>query len=255
MRSILKKRGQAHLEMIISFVIFVGFIFFIFYFFNPLKKTSDSGFVNSVFVNLEKEFSVHEKSISVMINDSNADLIGNIENKGCFKFDVGDLIEDLSCQSGSGRNILVSVRDGTNVESKFQGDDNNLKIQFVAQNYFYTVHCAEDLTLKDLNNGNCENLNKESDYSIGIVTEKDYWNNKSVTEFFSQSYENARGKIVPQGSDFAVSVRKVADDGEIFKMNTDKIPRTIEVFAKTISVEILHQDASAERVKVIISVW
>jgi len=65
------KRSQAHVEMMISFVIFVGALIFIFIFINPLKGNKQDNSIEEIQKIILKNISLDIAEISVVINSTN----------------------------------------------------------------------------------------------------------------------------------------------------------------------------------------
>ncbi len=240
------KKGQMHVEIIISFVIFVGFVIFLIVIFNPFKQTSNEGTTNFVFLNVDNNLSTSLSSVSIKINDP--DVIGASKGAGCFEIDN---IIGLKCNGE--RNLLVKDKEDNILKSQIVSDKIRIETSTLPENEdtFYTLYCSDEILPNQDELSNCHLLDiNNEDYILGKISEKSVWSRKNLERFnatYFNDYNNLRKEIVPSGSDFAI---KIFDFQKIEFDISNNIPQGVSVFAKSMSIEILNETADIKQASV-----
>lgn len=114
------KRSQAHVEMIISFVIFLGALIFIFVFINPVKERTKDNSIEEIQKAILREIIQDIGKMSVIVNSSSdcydIPKLGNkfieikdAERKYTLYYNLSDTPAVPSCSVLGGRNFTTGV--------------------------------------------------------------------------------------------------------------------------------------------------
>jgi hypothetical protein len=146
------KKSQAHVEIIISFVIFVGFVLAMLLFLNPAsnKKTDYSS--------LDKVWEKIYRNISS--NVYHASLVADIpSNVSCFKVDN---LYNISYR------FVVLDEEGKKLEANFENNKENIVIKKQASGKAYDIYFSSSFSAQDYNPNNCLNLQSQN-YDYGSI--------------------------------------------------------------------------------------
>jgi len=237
------KKGAAHIEIIISFVIFIGFLMFLFATLNPIKEIRiDESIFESVKYNIENHLDLKTKIsyVSIKLEETPSD---------CFI--INNIAELENCDVG----LIVKNADGIEVGSSFTG-------QFNIKNSgdFYTIYCSKEIS----NTLPCSD-GTPVNYKLGIIKKEDAVSiSKLKTEIFDKyknkdDYETMKQTLgIPARNDFGLRFKDGKDnvvyDGTEFEA-LKKIPATTKVSSKSYSVKILYPDANIKNVIMNILIW
>lgn len=243
------KQAKGHVEIIISFVIFIGFLIFLLTFFGTFKSGPDNTLIEKVFTNMEEQLRTDVTSISISLTAQGLD---NIRSKNCFS--IPD-IPDLEC---SNNQIVVKDKIGNQISSRING---NIEIQ-KSTDKFYTIYCSDELQSLPPP-GDCSTIlteveNNIGDYTLGVIIKRKIWSEKKIIQFlddYNSNYVNVRESIVPVGNDFGFSIWDLNDlDTPLYDGDQSR-SGGIRVDARTLSIEIVNQDANIAQHTIGIRVW
>tara|TARA_Y100000310_G_scaffold47085_2_gene43675 strand:+ start:3383 stop:4165 length:783 start_codon:yes stop_codon:yes gene_type:complete len=251
------RKGQTHVEMVLSFVIFLGFVLFLFFVFNPFQQTANPKLVDFAINKIENEVSVELRSIGVKFESD-----PGIGFNNCFSLPAAALISDLGGDEFEcrGENVVVKNSLGERVDASYSGS--NLSIENSGFENFFTIYCAEGLVYQPSSLTNCDFVPKE----LAIVVEKKVWSEAKLIEFksrYDSNYNDLRKKIVGR-DDFGLRILEAGfvdmthevegvEDGDL-EMPTEQ-PQGLTVYAKTFPVQVMDEDADVEQLKARVSVW
>jgi len=232
MIKIKNKKGAAHVEMIISFVIFISFLAFILIVFRPFKIFSKS---TSALDITETEIIDY---VSVNLSVSSLKINSSVSTgKSCFFVDLAR------------ENPIIIKDENGRIRAKRQ--DN--KIYFENSGYFYKLYSSEELIENDINTADCENL-EEGNYTLGVIK---FYKKISYSELvsFNESYYNNYEQLKENlglRNDFNMIIGN--NSGILFECSRYK-PSGIEIMAKETSIEILDSNADLSPAILNIQVW
>ena len=141
------KRGGAHIEMMISFIIFISFISFLFLIFKPFKVRASSNDLDVVEAEVFKKISTNLSVFSITINN-----LALLNSESCFYFDYY-----------LDKPIVLKDENGEKVYSERKVDT----IYFEEEGAFYRIYSADGLNETELSESGCYEL-QESDYIMGV---------------------------------------------------------------------------------------
>lgn len=228
------KRGAGHVDVIVSFVIFTSFIIFLLIYLNPLKNLRNITDLditkNKILDYISVEFSV----TSLTLNSSFMEtaIVGD-----CFYFSSSlpdkIIIEDESL------NAVEGIKTDGRVYFKYTGER------------FYRIYSSEELEERALDITSCTEL-EESDYTLGVARVYKKVSSSKLNDFFSNYNENygQLKKNLGLINNFNVIVET---ETETFKAEKYK-PET-EIMARTLSIEILDENAGLKPAIINIRVW
>ncbi|MEK6873337.1 MAG: hypothetical protein AABW91_00680 [Nanoarchaeota archaeon] len=240
----MNKTGSGHVEVIISFVLFIGFLGFIFIAFNPLKPSSNSAIVNSVYNVLEENLSVELNKVSVNLNSIPA-------GQNCFKLlNTGQLISDLSCNN---QNILIKDKD--NRKKPAQIINNEIVSGLSSDSNFYTIYCSDEVNPNLGSFSLCEEYD-ETQYEVGIIVSSNYWSLKKLNDLrnnYQTNYDNTKKEFVRETSDFGFITWDLNLSKE-FDV-TQEVPKGLDVISKTLPINIIDSDANVTKHTITVMTW
>ena len=235
------RKGQSHVEIIISFIIFIGFLGFIIFMFNPFQRVVDPTMVDTVFNKVNLHISDSFRSVSINLNNEPFD---------CFS------IQNISGMNCKNPQMFVKNREGEAVRSRISGSNYELE----PKGTYYTIYCSDypdSLSVSQLGGppGSCTTLGSDK-YEIGIVVNNRYWVEDKVLKFNESYFENYREfkqDFISGGSDFGMTYMEL-DDTIIFNAMIN-VPTRVDVYSKLYPISVFNKSADVERKKVIISFW
>ena len=255
------RKGQTHVEMVLSFVIFLGFVLFLFFVFNPFQQTANPKLVDFAINKIENEVSVELRSIGVKFESD-----PGIGFNNCFSLPAAALISDLGGDEFEcrGENVVVKNSDEGGVDASYGDASGELIINNddLTDDNFFTIYCAEGLVYQPSSLTNCDFVPNE----LAIVVEKKVWSEAKLIEFksrYDSNYNDLRKKIVGR-DDFGLRILEAGfvdmthevegvEDGDL-EMPTEQ-PQGLTVYAKTFPVQVMDEDADVEQLKARVSVW
>jgi len=254
------KIGAGHVEMVLSFVIFVGFLLFLFYIFNPFDLISNASLVDSVFFSMEENLSTEVSSISLSLS---LEVVGTIAD--CFKIpDFVDVVEDLGCDDDI--NLIVKDKDGNIMESKSNSPSVSpnfwIELSGLTNNNdkrFYTIYCSEEI-----NDGStisvCNTQITETDYDLGILSNKQVWSRKNLNELASAldssevEYDRLKDNFISKRNDFGFKLWDL-DDTSVEELKFGVPTEGVRVDARTIPIDVIEADGTVKKMTLTVLVW
>ena len=237
-----EKKGAAHIEMILSFVIFISFLIFVFAFINPVKRTEPSrALLNIAEQEIIKNSSINITTVSLKLNYT--------PSAPCFSINLLELgidgiIGDKNVIArNSSDNITGSRKTNADLDIETSGD-------------FYKIFASEDFNAASYSQPGCEAIKTEN-ITIGQVTTAKTMSFKKL-EMFSQAYAqdyNSLKKNInfPGRNDFGF-VLKDNPKNVILNASKEK-PKSAIVIAKEQPVEIVYEDSSSIVAVLNIQAW
>ncbi|MCH7568943.1 MAG: hypothetical protein IIA87_06010 [Nanoarchaeota archaeon] len=229
-----RKRGLAHIEVILAFVIFSGFLIFAFLFFSPVdnRRVLDSSLFYAV-DEISDNISIILESYSVTINNAVPDIVGiNITNPNNFSVRV---------ETYSGENLSSNYDDGYVV---FDRGGNN----------FVIVKFSEDFADGSLT-GERQILSPEN-YTISSSDTKKILSEKGaliLNQTYNENYLGLKKNFnLPNRIDFGFSLIFSPNDKIVAENN---IPANLEVVVDEKRVEVIRQDGNIIFADLVVKVW
>lgn len=239
------KKAQAHVEVVISFVIFVGFVLFLFFIFNPFKKIANPQLVENVYANIEDKVGIKLTTLSINLKQTIPD------DKACFVISgVSKLIKDMKCEN---EKIVARDDEGRGLNANIDAD--TIRIQNSQGKRFYTIYCSDEFQYTASLSG-CDSVG-ESEYAVGMVVERDeLWSEKKLFELKSEyesSYDNLKKKIMSTKNDFRLEVYEI--EGQNFILLFKEPPKGVQVFSEDRAVNTINSQGEIKMRKARIIVW
>lgn len=234
-RSILKpKQSQAHVEMIVSFVIFAGFITAMLYFLNPFQNRQISYTILDITeAKLVGEWTAEYKTTSVTFDRAQG---------GCFA------INNAVGLQGS----LLAKDESGNIHKGATGG--NIHIDSSSSSRYYKLYASSSFSS---NSVSCEEVLPETNsYQFGASDTKEaifYSNIEQMIQEYESDYEALKTKLDLQ-NDFVFYVIN-QDTEEQMTSATMTIPTVVEVIARDIPVIALDQNANQLNLIINIRTW
>lgn len=233
----MNKRGQSHIEFIISFALFTTFVVLILFLFKPSFKSSEIGLTaieNSIMDNVNTNLSFYSVKSSTHVTGD------------CFCFN--DNAEKYFVAKNADKKIAYSFKSGENllcIET-----DNPASIRF------YYVYLSDEFELPEprtpLNCLTIEDKNAEK----GPLRESSVVSNNSLSIFndrYHIDYVGLRQELGVTNYDFGVKV--IDDAGGIIIDMSRRVPLGRPVYSKDVPIEIIYKDGSSTYDIMRISAW
>lgn len=237
----LTKRGISHIEVIISFVVFVGFLFFLFAFIKPVRNTEISQTILDLSQQgIEDYTNVNYSYISVKLSDS---LV--FDGKLCFAIPI-------SIDNGR-----IVVKDKKDVEVNSGADESKIYISQDSEK-FYTIYASSVFELKGALS-DCKDLVKDTDYSLGFLSEYQVLSNESIFQL-KERYDSNEDYIslkryfkIPDSNNFGFSIRETNGDEIISAMRSP--PARISVIARDVPSQLIYKTGEIKFVIMNVQAW
>ncbi|MEM4230517.1 MAG: hypothetical protein QXF25_01440 [Candidatus Pacearchaeota archaeon] len=225
------KRGQGHLEMIISFTLFISFVIFMLLFFRPSFKTQEISLTN-----IEKAL---RNNLTTKVFYYSLTNLSKIENN-CFCF---------SNPHQMLRGKMVVARDLGKDKLNARLNNNQICISTEGETFFYVYFSEEFSESESACTGSPINAN------VGAVKELRLISNKSLNEL-KRNYENDYSNLKKQfgiSSEFGVKI--LDPEGERNMDITKRAPLGRPVFAIDSPVAVAYEDGTIKYVIMKILAW
>ena len=215
------KRGQGHVEMIISLVLFVGFLFFVFVFLNPFTRTDRVVSIDEMQESIIDEISYIVGKLSVVVNTTG----------DCYLTEgFGDYGDDF-----------IEVRDDI-------------------MRRRYTLYFGSFFDEDKVNVVSCSDLNINN-FSLGSFNEESmivYEEAERIVDEYNLNYVKLRNKIGDK--DFSFNFMDLDRNqlnflGSSDKLGVDRDSGESSVFSRDISTRMMDKDADIYEVILNIRVW
>jgi hypothetical protein len=223
------KRGSAHLEMILSFVIFIGFIFFILIFIRPYGQSTLATSVSSgIYENFKQNTSTELTTLFLKLNGSHA---------GCINISLpSDMMKyDAISSAVYGNGVKIDSVINSNILSIGETNEDSL--------YVYISPEFSPATLSA-----CSTYN---DYTWGGILEEKAISNRSLFEMaerYENDYDGLKSELgVPGIFEFGIS-------SEILTMERT-IPKNLDVIVKEYNEKVVFASGEIKNVRFRFSLW
>jgi hypothetical protein len=232
----ISKRGQTHVEVILSIVLFVGFVFSILIFFNPLGiNRIDSSTIIKVENSILKNTTLSINRIDLFLKNSKSNCF-SIENP--FTSEVSK----IGVVDSSGNQVGASLTGGYISISPILGETH------------YILLFSEQLNQMESESG-CDNLDSSA-YGIGPGVVENYVAYDSLVEInrsYAKDYYGLKRSLGITG-DFAFFVSTA---NKILFNETLNRHKNIDhrINAKQVPIEIIYKDLKKENGILTIAVW
>lgn len=234
----MNKRGQSHIEFIISFALFTTFVVLILFLFKPSFKSSEVGLnaiENSVMDNINTNLSFYSVK-------SSRDLAHVPQNCFCFANDIqGNFIA-----KDANKSKVYSFPGAGGICINTQGTTSNTA--------FYYVYFSDEFE-SEIEGTNCPPL-LDSFAEKGPLRELSVASNKLLgilNESYYSDYAGLRQELGVTNYDFGVKV--IDDKGNIVIDMSRRIPLGRPVYSKDVPVEIIYKNGSSTYDIMRISAW
>ena len=234
------KRSQAHVEMILSFIIFVGFITVMLILLNPIKTRPISTTILDITeIQLSDYLSISYDTIPLFLDNET-------DKTHCIAIEKKRIRTDKS-------KVLVKDITGEIVPASIDG--NYIYIEPEADSNFYRLFFSEDFTETADDLDDCNELEFDVNYTLGILNKKSNVFIPKIENFTLEyqeepdGYEELKNKL-NLTNDFEVYVYD-EDDIEIYSATTYK-PGSIDIVAR--NVPTLAVDANAEVIDITLNI-
>jgi hypothetical protein len=232
----MNKRGQSHIEFIISFALFTTFVVLILFLFKPSFKSSEIGLnaiENSIMDNVNTNLSFYSvkipqvtQSCFCLNNDIGINFIVKDENKSIIdSFDAGG--------------ICVNKRD----------------IASTTNFYYVYIYFSDEFGEPSKDGAGCLSL-QDTDVEKGPLRELSVVSNNSLYALngrYYSSYAGLRQELGVTNYDFGVKV--IDDTGNIIIDMSRRVPLGRPVYSKDVPIEIIYKDGSSTYDIMRISAW
>ena len=226
-----EKRGAAHIEIILSFVLFISFLLFIFMFINPTKRTEPSRVLLDIAEQgIEKSSSINVTSMVLKIEQS--------ISENCFTIDLAEI--NISNIVGN-KKAAVKDADDEVINSKKSGSI----LQIQKSRDFYKIFLSEDFKETSSSLVNCKDLDEEN-LTLGQTKTTKIISFKKLAELklnYETGYENLKESFdFPTGNDFGFMIKDTKGN-TILNVLKEK-PAGISVIAREKPVQMVYENAT-----------
>ncbi len=218
------KRSQAHVEIMLSFVLFVGVLIFIFLFINPFSRTSGD----------DLDISNVQKMIIGKMSSDIGKLSVIVENVGgCYYVDTSDYGASFKMVEGSGSKQYV--------------------VYFSKENGRFDNVLNNEGTSVDEYNSECN----DKSFSLGSYLEEEMIVSEKIESLKSEydSYSELKEEL-GLVNDFAFSFREVGGESEDEGLSVSgKIPQGADVKSRVFPVRVIDKNANVRELILNLKVW
>jgi len=205
--------------------------------------------VNGIFNNIEEKLEGNLSVVSISLTSTG---LTSISLESCFEIDN---LLDFNC--GASKNLVVKDQLGNLLSSSKTTSIINIEKTSLStpEDKLYIISCSEEITPSSL--GSCFHLNENTDYNLGIISQKSAWSSSSLSNFesrYNNDYNNLRNEIVPSGGDFDFVVFNINTNLIVFEVQGNP-PRGTRINAKTFQIDLITSDASLVKHTITIRVW
>lgn len=238
----IKKRGAAHLEMVISFVFFISFVSILFIVLKPydtglMTGTVITGIEDSFREQVEVNFSEFFLKTDI-INQPNKCFALKLPN-GNFKYVI----------TKDSKGYVFDIDDKKNINSRIKNKE--LNIESKKQTHAYKVFISPDL--KEKGKDKC-NILQPDEYQFGSIYERkiiSYKRLKEMKKNYDEKYDKLRSDLhIPKIFDFSITSE------ELPGINMEKlIPDSNDLTVTERLYEVLDEEGKITNARFIFKVW
>ena len=233
----MKNKKGSHVEIVLSFVLFVGSIFFVYFLVQPSISKNDKTLEIDSLKEKIKDFLKEDltlASVKIKITPPTCAKLNNF-------FGSGEINERLIAVGKSGN--LNAMKNG-----------NNLVIE-TGGNNFINIYSSKEFNAKNGNIAGCQNLNKDQDYSFGLIkTEEHFFESRllNLSEKYSSNYSGLKSELkIPDSVDFGFGF--FYSDGTSFYAGNNSYD--INIYSEEIPINYINKNKGFEIGKLTIITW
>jgi len=231
------KRSQAHVEMILSFVIFVGFIVTMLIILSPVRNRQISYTILDITEEqLLERLSINYTTLSLTLTqDTNQGTCFSVPNT--LGISADRVVKDQ-------KNIIIASQDAGG-RIVLEKSPNNVR--------FYNFYISESFNPSSGSLTGCVELNSEN-YTYGVLNLHDivlYENIENFSTSYNDDYEELRKELDIQ-NDFAFFVYNetgILFQGEIYK------PRNVQVVSRNLPIRVMNKNAEVSNLIINLQAW
>ena len=236
------KKGAAHIEMIMTFVLFISLLIFVFAFINPAKRIEPSkALLEIVSYEIGKNSSINITTISIKLNYTPA--------ASCFKINLLELGID-----GIAVNNKITIRNSSDDSVKSSKTNSDLDIETSGD--FYKIFASEDFNAVPYSLSVCEAIKKDN-ITIGQITTRKAMSYERMLRFssgYSENYKTLKQSInFPAGNDFGFVLRD-SSKNVLLQALEDK-PESAIVISKEEPIDVVYENSTSIVAVLNIQAW
>lgn len=225
------KRGAAHFEMIISFVLFIGFVTFLFLFLSPYStKSVPENLINDVYNSFTEQ---------TLTNLTTLFLKTDFNRPRCFNVELPEEIFKYGLTKS-----VVYAATGEKRDSMISGN----KISIDGRDKFFNIFVSPIFSENSLNG--CIDADP---FTIGSVKDQEilaYPKIIDIADEYGTDYSGLKSKLaVPPNYDFAITSKEIG-----LSMQRD-IPKGVDVLSKSYVEKVLQDNATIINLEFVVKVW
>ena len=228
----MNKRGQSHIEFIVSFTLFVSFVLVILLFFRPSTKSGDIGLdaiENAIMTKITTDYSFFSVKSSLNLMPD------------CFCFENHYPVSGGIAAKDENKQRVAAALTGSRVCLKAQDE---LK--------FYYVYFSEEFSSSGWS---CESPIIDNEVQTGPLIELGAVSNSMLGNFseeYSNSYDSLKQELGISNYDFKV---EVFENGNKTMAMERKTPLGRPVYSRDVPVEIVYSEGNLSYSIMRFSVW
>ncbi len=226
------KRGAAHFEMIMSFILFAGFVTFLFLFLSPYEtKSIQKNLLDDVYNAFTEQASTNLTTLFLKTD---------FDRSGCFYVEIPSEI----LKYGMSESIVYSATTGEKRKSTTSGN----QISIEGTDKFFNIFISPIFSSDSLNG-----CGKENQFTLGSVVNQQvlaYPKMMELANEYETDYPTLKEKLTtPPNYDFAII------SSDIGLSMQGEIPKDVEVLSRSYVGNILYDNATMINVEFIVKTW
>ncbi len=227
MKNITNKKGQVHIEAILSILIFLGFRFALFYVIKPFDTPTQNNNVDIIKTNLPQYLMAN-------LTQKGVDVLDDTGSNDCFY---------LAKQSMKG-NTKVVADNLTDIESKSTTTDFYIR----GKKGFYTIYTSDDFPDPTMDSALCV---EAKNYRFSVTTKVEALSYNKILNFnktYWENYGSTKTEInIPASGDYGFLIIDMKGNTIV---NSFKSPTTsINLNAKEVSMPMIYSNGTIQNVR------
>ena len=232
----LKKRGSAHFEMVISMIFFITFVLFMLAVLKPYEKsTITNSIVDEIYGTFQEQAATNYSTFLVKIENPDPTICDKISLPQNLKYPLTkSIVKNID-------NLALPQDENSGIEY------GHIHLGGSAQ--FYKISMSPEFVA-----GTLSSCTITTDYTIGSINERRLISNKSLVTMkknYYLDYPSLKEKLkIPEVFDFAITFEEKPE----LDMKTPT-PNSIDIVAEKYTIEILYADGTINNTEVIFTTW